>query len=568
MSGDSTDNSTMAILLQSLTNILKKDVISKPAVFCSSSISACKHIELVTNYCTFIGATTEIDKAMVLWDSLTDGCKNEIIFHKDYDVNKDKFSWLKEVFLSMFPQQSNKTTDLLKLNQVKQNGRSLQEYLSTVKQECAKRRSNFSSNELQQVAVSLFISGLDDELFRKALKQQNPSHIDEAFKLLKNIKSESESTFFKFNEKTNECKNCSEEIKNLSSRIDYLQKLIVDLQRTVLSKNSHRSFQNNQRNNNNYNEQQKRKYEPRQQERRGFSSSPKLPRCFNCGQLGHIQRHCQKKISHFRRMAENEESSLHSYSVQSDRVNWPKEQDAVSSPSAPECLENYCAVISREKCNSNSGHLNCKKGMQTLDSQKKLSYKDTLQKNKYYPKDVLLLERFVNDERILRKEKKQLSKLLSMTVITSANTEKARNKPIVKGSANNKEAKMFLDTGADINIIDKNFALNVLQISPSNITQSTSNIRCANGTKLHVLGECKINICIGEAAQELKFTVVDKVFPSIIIGIVGMKQLKISLCPEQSCAFTGKTMVQFLSKVDDMPKNGEGLCLRVETKLN
>ena len=95
----------------------------------------------------------------------------------------------------LFPSKSTKISDLIQLNQIKQNNRSLKDYVSTIKQECAKRRNNFSRSELHTAAVSIFINGLDNELFRKSLKQQKPNDFYAAYDMIKNIKTESESNF-------------------------------------------------------------------------------------------------------------------------------------------------------------------------------------------------------------------------------------------------------------------------------------------------------------------------------------------------------------------------------------
>ena len=111
-------------------------------------------------------------------------------------------------------------------------------------------------------------------------------------------------------------------------------------------------------------------------------------------------------------------------------------------------------------------------------------------KVKQYPTDVVLLDKYINGNQLTRTEMKKVKKLLSMTVITSNNAEKAKNKPIVNGEINNNRSKFFRDSGADINIIDKNFGVQKLGLQEKDIHAASSSIRCANGTKMKVLGEC------------------------------------------------------------------------------
>ena len=167
MSGD---NATLVILAKSISNLLKKDVVTKPTSFSPSTISASQHVDIVENYCEFIQSTSNIEKALVLWDTLSDSIKNEIIFDSEYDAKKENFDWLSNKLKLLFPSKSNKISDLIQLNQIKQNNRSLKGYVSTIKQECAKRRSNFSTSELHTAALSIFINGLHNELFCNFLK--------------------------------------------------------------------------------------------------------------------------------------------------------------------------------------------------------------------------------------------------------------------------------------------------------------------------------------------------------------------------------------------------------------
>ena len=189
-------------------------------------------------------------------------------------------------------------------------------------------------------------------------------------------------------------------------------------------------------------------------------------------------------------------------------------------------------------------------------------------KVKQYPTDVVLLDKYINGNQLTRTEMKKVKKLLSMTVITSNNAEKAKNKPIVNGKINNNRSKFFLDSGADINIIDKNFGVQKLGLQEKDIRAASSSIRCANGTKMKVLGECSLDVEIGGSFKTINFYVVDQMFPNVILGIVALKQLQIILCPEQSCIFTKTEMVSFLSKVEETSKNVNGLYLGAKMKLS
>ena len=74
-----------------------------------------------------------------------------------------------------------------------------------------------------------------------------------------------------------------------------------------------------------------------------------------------------------------------------------------------------------------------------------------------YSDDILQIEQYVNDKSSLNKQCLSFADSQPMTVITKRNKELARNKPIIIGIVQNTKAKIFLDTGADINLVDKTF---------------------------------------------------------------------------------------------------------------
>jgi len=139
--GDQQD-STMAIFASSIQNLMKSNVISKPPLFCKSTTVMTEHIETVEKFAKCVKADTSLEKVMILWDTLPDDTRNEVIFDEEYSSHSEDYAWLCNKLKNMFPVQSNKVFDLISLNQLKQDGRSIQEYVSVVKQAFAKRKIN------------------------------------------------------------------------------------------------------------------------------------------------------------------------------------------------------------------------------------------------------------------------------------------------------------------------------------------------------------------------------------------------------------------------------------------
>jgi predicted aspartyl protease len=137
------------------------------------------------------------------------------------------------------------------------------------------------------------------------------------------------------------------------------------------------------------------------------------------------------------------------------------------------------------------------------------------------------------------------------TVISTSRPEKAKNKPLIQGFCEGQEAKLFLDTGAEVNVIDlslfkqlQTFTDNKIPFKPQEGT-----ISCANGSKMKTYGMASLKIKIGKVMANLHFTVASNLFPKIIVGIRGMKTLNIQLNPANSCAIVGKSNIPFVSKV-------------------
>jgi hypothetical protein len=103
------------------------------------------------------------------------------------------------------------------------------------------------------------------------------------------------------------------------------------------------------------------------------------------------------------------------------------------------------------------------------------------------------------------------------------------------------ETKAFLDSGAEVNVIDSCFLRKLQSFSNSTIDFISSNgaVVCANSFKLHTSGTAYIRTVFGENRGVLKFTVANEIFPKDIIGIKGMKMLEIQFDPAKDCVLVG-----------------------------
>jgi len=556
MSGDRDINATMATLVDSLQNLTKSGAIERPPLI-SRLLSAEQHLEQVDKYIKFVNASSSSDKAFILWQSLTDDVKNEIIFDLNYEQRCNDYTWMCNKLKEMLPRRQNKTSELLELNELKQNGQKAAEFASLIKQELAKRRNLFEKNERNKLSLKIFLSGLDDVLLATAIKQQHPSTIDEALKLFNTIitKENISNSCRQVNEFSS-CK-CTAELKLLHGKIEYLQQLIIGFQRSMMNSNEQKQKVNRFNRVPNSSPLDRPVAENRQ-----FRNKP--IKCFNCGRNGHMSRNCRAPRNHTRFASMDNAAYSDTYPSHSRHLS--HEGDADSPPSINEgngsdysTAECYLAAKSSEK---SVARATSRKQIKIRKPPIQYSAEihaiaEGIGNGVETYKDALISNLCTN------KDKQKATS----TVITKSNPERARNKPIVKGFIGDRNAKFLLDSGADINLIDRKFAESFLSSNINRSTAAQSTIRCANGSVMKCVGTVEISVSIGRASEMVIFRVVENLFPVVILGLVALKQLHISVCPWKSCAIIGNDEIPFLSKVSEIPKNDTELYLRTGIKL-
>ena len=98
----------------------------------------------------------------------------------------------------------------------------------------------------------------------------------------------------------------------------------------------------------------------------------------------------------------------------------------------------------------------------------------TTGKRNQYPDDINDFYEYIQG----RKAWKNIRFNQADTLITKGNNEKAKNKPIIKGSCEGSSAKLFLDTGAEINVVDTEFVKKI-GIHPNRIIKAKKYIKYA-----------------------------------------------------------------------------------------
>lgn len=164
-------------------------------------------------------------------------------------------------------------------------------------------------------------------------------------------------------------------------------------------------------------------------------------------------------------------------------------------------------------------------------------------RHRRYPEEIILLSDYI-EGKISQYPK-------AKTLISTSNPEKAVNKPIVAGKCNGKDEKLFCDTGAEINVIDERHFRRIQKNGrPLKLYKAGKVIRCANNSKMNVIGWTRINIEIGNSNRLCKLWVVPDLFPKVILGIRALKDLNVKIDPPNDCVEVDGERIKFLSKTN------------------
>ena len=101
-----------------------------------------------------------------------------------------------------------------------------------------------------------------------------------------------------------------------------------------------------------------------------------------------------------------------------------------------------------------------------------------------------------------------------------------QGRPSMKMKIQEKEWDCLLDTGARINVMSNGI---FRQLENVVLTATDDRLRCANDSKLEILGKIQVEVIIGDKVEIVTFIVVDKIIPDIIGGIELQKQFGMEL---------------------------------------
>jgi len=332
---------------------------------------------------------------------------------------------------------------------------------------------------------------------------QEPKTLSAAVEIAKSVSKKSVTV-----NQLNNSSDLSEQVKELQKQVAYLTQLVLaiksqgqtnrhDFQKTAIRK----GFSTNYSRPRNYGETVNKR-NPAQLNNNEWKEVQRpsrfvgnAKRCFKCGSFNHFQRNCPKN----------------------QHLNYLQPSESNFSPSIPESFES-----SQSRDDSREIAVICK----PYPKREKIVKSTTGSRLcKQFPPDIIALDNFINKNTqettyaSLLKSKK-CDVLTTMPVKRSAGD----NKPIIKGRISDIPTSLFMDSGAEVNVIDADYLSSLNLTKNFNFEPNNSkSVKCANNTKLHVKGKIVLPISIGVSTQPITFLVVCGVHPKVIIGLRGLK---------------------------------------------
>jgi predicted aspartyl protease len=563
----STNTKTLEILVD---KILHKDIIPQPKVFHRHQ-NILVHLTNVKKYIEAVNISHESSKVAVLINSLDEEIQIELFSQPTYC---DEFLWLEKTLLQLYQKKVTAASPLIYLLGVKQKpDQTLKEFMTELRVEIFRHWPQMEDAKKEEFLITAFLNGIADRDVSIAIQALHPFCLEEAYNLAKkeckfrDNKSKGESYLRTLHPETVAISTMQEQINSLQSKVKHLEFMLQ-----ALTKNT---YSNVVRGSSGPNYQPYRTkpqpniYRPEHRINTGYKKNDGMHpfvqkerrsgpiRCFNCNELGHIARFCTKVI---RCSICGGNNHLSTNCLSNGRKKFIRQLEYESGEELAEEFDSS----DKEASIANEEAGDCCALLTTTNKIIGLSQQSNHQEKKFNKKfgaspneldEVNKWNDYIHGTGVKPKYKRiQSPKVFVMdnqTLISKSNSEPARNKPVIVGECAGEKMNIFLDTGAEMNVIDSVQLSDMIKRQlPISFKQTSTKIRCANGSSMQVTGEALFSVRIGSVRAVQKFQVVRNLFPKIIIGIRTMKTMNISVKPSDDCAYIGETFkVPFKSRV-------------------
>lgn len=438
----------------------------------------------------------------------------EIKCDPDYNEDQLTIQSLENMVIRLLDKKTSKIGELMDLFDVHQSkGENIKDFARRI-------RIRFSSikEKRDEYMLVAFMNGLINRKIAKILKISQPKSLDEA---VENLKDETKTTLE--DDDNNFCvmRRELDLIKSLNAEIEKLKKENEKL-RSALNMNGVSS--NWKESNHHY---------PREQ-RQDYKNFDDRRKCYNCNKTGHIARFCRKAPQRSKQCYNCGGNHLVKFCRQ-NKLRHMHEDEQQDVNSTDHSLDSDAGSSNNREINMIESSSGNKGGSKTRTIS-------------FMPKPTMVekFEQYINDQG--KKPRGQLRKAGS-TVISESRNEKAKNKPLVECTVHDQKIKIMFDTGADLNVISKEFAEKLVKMNPSmRIYKSNTKVTCANGTTERCEGKMRLDVNIGPIRTTHVFDIMPNIFPHMFIGLRSMKKYDVMVNPSYDEIRIRNIRLPFVSK--------------------
>lgn len=505
--------------------LLQREFVGRPMPYHRTQ-DISEHLQKVEEFLMSLNVTDDGLKCRIVLSTLSEDVQAELLCQPDYEM---ELNYILSKLPKLFKEKQTKITPLIKMLNVKQkSNQSLRDYVSELRIEAYKLMKDMPVEEREKYLITVFLNGIWDVKTATAVKSLKPTTLEEAFDMIKKeYKYANVSNALDENELAVRNIQLDSEKEDLRQEIGEIKqelKECKEMLRKLLSKNNSSGIKHPGKKST-----QISCFNCKGNHFLKDCTMPKM--CSICGKTNHITKF-HKDFGKIRRFEEDDRPLSQVDNETSDcesGLNENNQGDFFSicnTENRKANRETYASVLN-PNTNAIGTRLRKNKGNKKIDNQN-----DEI------------------NEIIQYVEYNGPKPKTCQTVISETHAEKARNKPIIRGILEGYRGKVFLDSGAETNIIDSDLFRKLQTVKPNlPFIPRISFMRCANNSKLKCMGVTFINVRFGQKNHKLRFLVVEHIFPRVFIGIKSMKDMRMIINPGNNCAQIEKEVFPFMSSI-------------------
>jgi len=474
----------------------------------------------------------EKNKTNLLVNSLDADVQYELFSLLDYKDNADDYSWVSKTLQLLFGVKKTKISPLANLLQVRQQpGQTTREFVSQIRIQGFKTFGDSDPQNREKAMVTAFLNGLLNQSVAKAAATVDFKSLDECFKAVKKDTGNNSPTAegdFCLIQKTENSGLLQELVNTVTFLKNQVSYLITVVNKGQLSKD--KSVKNNSF-------------------RNPINRTPNKITCFNCNKQGHYANNCTNrpfcincnKAGHNLRTCKTRNQTLHQIEGERYRDNASINEDYSDNGEISDEIHQVCMVQVEKTPDIKSIATPVKQVNNKSIAQVNKNMNSQKQSKRTYPDEIIQWSNFIEG-----KGKKPVN-----TFATAVKSTIKINKPIITATIENERKNIFLDSGAELNVISSEVASKLIK-SNNKIRHNTTsrNLKCANGTTMSSLGKIELNISLVPGKfEKMIFDIVPKISPSILLGIRQLKKSNININANKNLAIVSGFEIPFSSKI-------------------